>query len=128
MDTTRDMLQMQARSQGGANGCNCTPPSPPPPPPHWMQGPLWQAMNIVHLIVYCSAMYMYTYQLDLPCSCLHVYCARVHVRALVLSKCRIGKMATRHHACIIFGVNSSLSSIPKARTPAFPPIFNLFRE
>ena len=96
------MGNVQARSQGGANGCNCTPPLD--------ARSAWQAMNIVHLIVYCSAIYMYTYPRDLPCSCLHVYCAHVHVRALVLSKFRIGKMATRHHACIIFGVNSSLSS------------------
>ena len=122
----------QARSEGGANGCNCTPPLG--------ARSTWQAMNIIHLIVYCSAMYTY-----LNASCLHVYCARVHVRALVRSKCRIGKMAIRHHACVIFGVNmsaapylvpipigvnSSLSSIThlnsKKFSPAFLPTFDLF--
>ena len=39
----------QARSQGGANGCNCT----PPPPPLDARS-TWQAMNIIHLIVHCS--------------------------------------------------------------------------
>ena len=43
----------QARSQGGANGCNCTPPLD--------ARSAWQAMNIIHLIVYCSAIYMYMY-------------------------------------------------------------------
>ena len=60
-------------------------------------------------------------------SCLHVYCARMHVRALVRSKCRIGKMATRYCACIIFGVNSSVYLVPHLNSKtAFPPIFNLF--
>ena len=67
-------------------------------------------MNIIHLIVYCSAIYTY-----LNASCLHVYCARVHVRALVRSKFRIGKMAIRHHACVIFGVN--MSAAPSSPHP-----------
>ena len=39
----------QARSQGGANGCNCTPPLD--------ARSTWQAMNIIHLIVHCSTIY-----------------------------------------------------------------------
>ena len=87
----------QARSQGGANGCNCTPPLD--------ARSTWQAINIIHLIVYCSAIYTY---LDDNCQ----LSACMHVRALVRSKCRIEKMATGHRACIIFGANSSLSSTP----------------
>ena len=49
------------------------PPSPTPPPPLDARS-AWQAMSIVHLIVYCSAMYMYTYQRDLPCMYIvHLY-------------------------------------------------------
>ena len=62
----------------------------------------WQAMNIIHLIDYCSAIYKYLNE--------QVYCARVYVTVLVRSRCRTGKMATRHRACIIY-------PIPKARTP-----------
>ena len=45
------MHGVQARSQGGANKCNCTPPLD--------ARSTWQAMNIIHLIVYCSAIYTY---------------------------------------------------------------------
>ena len=38
-----------AASHGGASGCNCNP----------LPLDAWQAMNIIHLIVYCTAIYTY---------------------------------------------------------------------
>ena len=58
---------LQARSQGGANGCNCTPPLD--------ARSALQAMNIIHFIVQST----HTLYINKNC---HVH-DRVHVRALV---------------------------------------------